>query len=151
MTRLYAHKGEWITCEAGHDVACFARDIMVGEAPTSDMFDLVQQPMNGSGLCRCGRPYWQPRSAADGARHSVYHIEFNWRDKTSAGAVPRRPEYADVDTLVAAEGARMAREARREYDYEDALRGPESWWRTLWMKITKTARRLTRRLRDLVT
>lgn len=55
---VYAMKGERVTCERGHLVAVFKRDVMVGEMARPDQLQWAfgDQPREGDTIkpCRCG-------------------------------------------------------------------------------------------------
>ena len=72
---LYAKEGEWVTCENGHRIAMFSRDVRWGE-----MFDPLAlrdwqqpEPAIGSYPMRCDR------CGAEWSTGIQYHFSNGWR------------------------------------------------------------------------
>lgn len=78
--KLWAKKGERITCADGHIIATVARDIPLGDMPKGDEWEgwTQHEPLKGTmgpHVCvQCGAPWF-----TSGAGHPPYHFEDGWR------------------------------------------------------------------------
>ena len=81
---VYAHAGEWITCERGHKICQVTHDIRVGDMQSPDIdFGEWQQEEPKVGA------FPIPRCALCGARFTsgtVYHFEDGWRTSKQSDA-----------------------------------------------------------------
>lgn len=80
--RLYAHAGEHITCERGHVIGTFARDVVVGAVFTVDMIKdwhpklAAMLPGTKLGGCpQCGAAWVDAKRGKPG----LLHVEGGWR------------------------------------------------------------------------
>lgn len=79
--RLYARKGEHVTCERGHVIGTFARDVVVGAVFCADMITDWHDKFSGlPGMSletcpACGAPWVRARRGKPG----MLHIETGWR------------------------------------------------------------------------
>lgn len=83
--RLFARRGEWVTCENGHHICQFTRDVMVGEMFDPAAMGNWQRPapergtMHHDALCDIREP---GAALPCGARWFIgcnYHFADGWR------------------------------------------------------------------------
>jgi hypothetical protein len=83
---IYARKGERVTCEGGHHIATFARDVMYHEVMMPDMFCYIMDGVPNKigerlGNCpACGGHFnYAARDENGKPAGGALHIEGEWR------------------------------------------------------------------------
>lgn len=75
---IYARKGEWVTCEQGHKLGRFTRDMLVGDDISADLLTapIIAPDGEPSGPCACGAWF---AFTTRGSDDIWFHFEAGWR------------------------------------------------------------------------
>jgi hypothetical protein len=85
MSEPYARAGEWVTCEGGHRIVCFAKTIRVGDPVMEHhLVDWQQKPMRpGTAPDRMRCDLCGERFAGTAEIGPALHFEDGWRSAES--------------------------------------------------------------------
>jgi hypothetical protein len=86
MTKRFAKKGEWVTCENGHPICVAIRNINEADIFVPTHLAAWQQPEPKCGdvspVCaRCGAAFWH---SYGGGQH--FHFKDGWRSRNPDGS-----------------------------------------------------------------